>query len=165
MPYSRKLLREILATLIKHWGVAEVRHELDQMPDRQEEPSSESAQGDALAPSLKARRKPTPRQIVARYDMPDRIREDALHLASMYEAKAFLPTIADVRHFLETRGREPGSVKNRDQAFVKVIDVVLGMAPEAIRQLRNSAVHGRPSRLGPISDAIGAAGDTMRRRG
>lgn len=164
MPAAKKLLREILSVAVNHWGVQEVRRELDRIPDPQGEPSIPAGEANAASASRKSRQRPRPREIVFRYELPDKIREDALQLASMYEAKSFLPTIADVRHFLETRGRDSRNVKNRDQAFVRVIDLVLGMGPEAIRQLRNSAVHGRPSRLGPISDAIGSAGDTLRAR-
>src|SRR5690606_17583799 len=123
--------------------------------------ADEAGRGDRRS-TKPSRRRPKPHEILARYELPDRIREDVTQLTSMYDAKLFLPSIADVKHFLETRGRKIHGLKNRDQAFVRVIDLVLSLPPHAIQQLRNSAVHGGPVRLGPISDAIGSAGEALR---
>lgn len=161
MANSKKLLRDVLAILVVHWGREQVHKELERIRDDDRSDGPVEANS---ASRRKSRRKAKPLDILARYQLPDRIKEEATQLTAMYEAKTFLPTIADVKYFLEARGRQIRGVKNRDQAFVKVIDLVLKLPPESIHQLRNSAVHGVPSRLGPISDAIGSAGETLRGR-
>jgi len=165
MAKSKSALRDILTALVDHWGGDNIRRELERLADRREEGGAETPARRKEATATQRRRRPTPSEVLRRYQLPDRIREDAAELTAMYEAKTFLPTIADVKHFLEARGRSISGVKNRDQAFVRIVDVVLSLPPDAIRQLRNSASHGVPARLGPISDAMSSAGDRLRAKG
>jgi hypothetical protein len=165
MPTQTKILREVLAVLISHWGAEAVAREVNRL--QRQLPGATSAITTVRHENelrKEPKRRPKPTEILARYQIPDRIRDDAVELTKMYEKKTFLPTIVDVKNFLESRGRPITGIKNRDQAFLRVIDLVLGLPDDYLKHLRNSAAHGLPARLGPISDAIGSAGETIRAR-
>ena len=64
-------------------------------------------------------------EIADRAELPTTKRAALLGLASLFNQKLFLPTASDVRHFLELRGQQPAPVKQRVDAFRKVLTLLL----------------------------------------
>ncbi|MGO8189392.1 hypothetical protein AB9F38_31355 [Rhizobium leguminosarum] len=87
-------------------------------------------------------------------------------LAMQFDHKTFLPSIADVRAFLEMRGRDAKGLKQRPEAFRRVIKAIIDMPKESLEQMVLTSVHaGGPSQLGPLSDAIKFASAAVRSSG
>ena len=87
-----------------------------------------------------------------------------MQIARRYEQKQFLPSVAAVTEFLTMMGADPGHLKDRIQAFRVLLKVLLQLSTERLTQLTNSSLHAGPSQLGPISEAIAAAGEHLPRR-
>ena len=152
---NRALAKDILTALVGRLGIDCVRSILSDLE------TIDVMQADPLrASAKKPRKRATPYEAVQRAQPRQRIRGVLSELARMYEGKAFLPTVGDVRHFLYSRGLEVNSVKNRDSAFPKVLKVMLAMPDQDVKELRNSSVHSGPMTLGPIAEAITAVGET-----
>lgn len=82
----------------------------------------------------------------------------------MYDAKQFLPSVADVREFLIMRGERPPDMKDRKDAFRVLLRTLRALSMTDLRGLASSALHKGPSEAGPISDAIAAAGERLHRQ-
>lgn len=151
----KALAEDILRVLVDRLGMQSVRTILETLEiaetGRSRLPKRPS--------SRKPRKRATPTEVVQRAKPRRRIKGELTELARMYEGKAFLPTISDVRHFLYSRGLEVDTLKNREAAFPKVLKMMLAMPDHAIRELRNSSVHSGPMSLAPIAEAITAVGE------
>lgn len=154
------LLESLLTPLLREWGrdaVLACIAELDtKSVARERQPRSDSAD---RSPSS---RKPNAVEIADRAELSTTKRDALLRLASLFDRKLFLPTASDVRHFLELRAQQPGPVKQRQDAFRKVLALLSGMADEELERLIKSSTHAGPTQLGPLSDAIRATGAAMR---
>jgi hypothetical protein len=154
------LLESLLTPLLREWGrdaVLACIAELDanSVPrERQRRPD-----GADRSPSS---RKPNAVEITDRAELPTTKRDALLKLASLFDRKLFLPTASDVRHFLELRAQQPGPVKQRLDAFRKVLALLSGMADEELERLIKSSTYAGPTQLGPLSDAIRATGAALR---
>lgn len=167
--YGRDFLKDLLSPLIKQWGRDEV---LRAIYDMEQSKDSRDAEGkgslSARHDSIVGRRhrepaaKPNAVMIAQAADVPPEKRVLLISLASQFEHKSFLPTISDVRNFLEMRGQDAASVKQRSDAFRKVIRAVMDMPNENIERMIRSSRHSGPSQLGPLSDAIKAASVAVR---
>ena len=154
------LLMSLLAPLLREWGYDAVRQCLAEVKaERAKEDLSLTAHKRKPA---KAHRRPSAVEMVERLDVAADRKESLHALAARFDAKTFLPTASDVRHFLEMRGQDPGSVKHRQDAFRKVLDVLLDMADDGLMLLQTSGTHAGPTRLGPLSDAIKATSAAVR---
>lgn len=154
---SQRLLRELLVPLVRSWGAQAVR---DALGEVELQPTSGS--GGRRKPT-KSKRKLSPSELVMKTASSAESRSNLIELAHQYEAKTFLPRVGDARHFLEMKGRPSDNLKDRDEAFRKILPVLADMPEDQLRELRNSAAHSGPSRLGPLSDAIGSTGADLRR--
>ena len=154
------LLESLLTPLLREWGrdavlacIAELN--TNSVPsERQHRPDSA-----ARGPSS---RKPNAVEIADRAELSTTKRDALLRLASLFDQKLFLPTASDVRHFLLLRAQQPGSVKQRQDAFRKVLALLSGMADEELERLIKCSTHSGPTQLGPLSDAIRATSAAMR---
>ncbi|MFO0255013.1 MAG: hypothetical protein ACK52V_12925 [Betaproteobacteria bacterium] len=154
------LLQSLLIPLVKEWGrdaVLTCIAELDvgsanRKPHRRDEGREEASSS----------RKPSAVEIADRAELPTAQRAALLRLASLFDRKLFLPTASDVRHFLELRGQKPAPVKQRLDAFRKVLALLSGTADEELQRLIQNSTHAGPTQLGPLSDAIRATGAAMR---
>jgi hypothetical protein len=154
------LLMSLLAPLLREWDYDTVRQCLAQVHAEQvKEDFSLAAHKRKPA---KAHRRPSAVEMVERLGAATDRKEHLHSLATKFEAKTFLPTASDVRHFLEMRGHDPGPVKQRQDAFRKVLDVLLSMADDGLMMLQTSGTHAGPTRLGPLSDAIKATSAAVR---
>lgn len=156
---KEQVLRRIVAALIDGWGYDSVQRALNSIPNHGK-PLDEAGPGSQQPRKEKSR--PSPTGMVLRQKLPKSTKALFLEVASQYESKNFLPTIADVRNFLEIRGMPGGQVKQRVEAFRKVLDVLLESPPERIESIIREGRRTGPSQLGPISDAIKAANNAIR---
>jgi len=153
------LLMSLLAPLLREWGYDTVRQCLD-------EAHTEQAKGNLSLAAHKRKpakeyRRPNAVDMTERLDAAVERKETLRALAARFDAKTFLPTTSDVRHFLEMRGH-PGPVKQRQDSFRRVLDVLLSMADDELMQLQASGTHAGPTQLGPLSDAIKASSVAVR---
>jgi hypothetical protein len=91
-------------------------------------------------------------------------KEALLRIADRYDRKRFLPSVADVREFLAMMDEGPIGMKDRKDAFRALLRSLMRLPVERLQQLALTAQHSGPSELGPLSDAIGAAGERLQRR-
>lgn len=154
------LLTSLLTLLLQEWGYDEVHKRLVAL--RAEQSGEDASNGSAGRKPAKDYRRPSAYETVQKLDLAASRREPLLALASRFDAKTFLPSSSDTRHFLELRGRDPGPIKQRQDSFRKVLDVLLTMSDEEINALRSSGTHAGPTQLGPLSDAIKATSAAVR---
>lgn len=154
------LLESLLTPLLLEWGrdaVLACIAELDTNSVAGERQRRQA--GTDRGPSS---RKPSAVEITGRAELPTTKRDALFRLASLFDRKLFLPTASDVRHFLELRAQQPGPVKQRHDAFRKVLALLSDMADEELERLIENSTHAGPTQLGPLSDAIRATGAAMR---
>lgn len=99
---------------------------------------------------------------VSRMGVPDEKREFLLALASRFEKRRFLPTIGDVRNFLEINHAPVGNLNKREAAIPKVFRVLLTLPDERLDKILREDGYSGPSQLGPLSDAIKASSAAIR---
>ena len=151
---SKKYLLAHLHLLIEQWSFAEVSDALDGLANapREVEP--------VLSSERKSSSKPTATMIVSRLKVNEE-KHALLHsLATLYDKKDFLPTIADARHFLSMRGIEAQLPSQRADAFRVVLKVLENYSADRLNSLLQSEAVSGPSSLGPLAEAIRAAGAT-----
>lgn len=154
------LLMSLLAPLLREWGYDTVRQCLAEV--HAEQAKENSSLSEQKRKSLKEHRRPSAVEIVERLDAAAN-RKTQLHaLAARFDSKTFLPTASDVRHFLEMRGKDPGPVKQRQDTFRKVLEVLLSMGDDELMLFQTSGTHAGPTQLGPLSDAIKATSAAVR---
>lgn len=154
----------LLAPLLREWGYDTVRQCL---VEAQAQAQAEQAKEDLSLAAHKRKpakeyRRPNAVEMAERLDAPVDRKEPLRALAARFDAKTFLPTASDVRHFLEMRGQDTGPVKQRQDSFRKVLDVLLSMADDELMLLQASGTHAGPTQLGPLSDAIKATSAAVR---
>jgi len=154
------LLISLLETLLREWGYDTVRQCLAEVRARQIKEDTKQAL-DKHRPT-KTHIRPSAVQMLERLHATVDKKEDLHALAAQFDAKTFLPTTSDVRHFLEMRGQDLGSIKQRQDAFRKVLSVLLGMSEDELMLLRRSGAHTGPTQLAPLSDAIKATSAAAR---
>ncbi|MBD3812852.1 MAG: hypothetical protein IE917_11625 [Betaproteobacteria bacterium] len=154
------LLMSLLAPLLREWGYDAVRQCLADLHAEQGKGAASLAAQDRKP--TKDRRRPSASEIVDRLDVPKARKEPLRTLATRFDAKTFLPSASDVRHFFEMRGQDPGPIKHRQDSFRKVLDVLVGMADDELMLLQRSGTHTGPTQLGPLSDAIKATSAAVR---
>jgi hypothetical protein len=163
---DREFLQEMLASLAKRFGSDEVLlalSEIEEMPfDRLRRRRNAEQERATQRERGRNSERPSAVHIAERADAPPGKKSLLVNLALQFDHKAFLPTLPDIRHFLEMRGQDLGSVKQRSDAFRKIVSAVLGMSEEALERLIVNSRHSGPSQLGPLSDAIKAVGASTR---
>jgi hypothetical protein len=165
--YSREFLRELLVPLINQWGRDEVMsaiYDLDQLKSGgRSQPKVAFKESQDLSDRKKSQsQRPNAVMIVERANVPREKRMLLINIASQFEHKTFLPTVSDVRNFLEMRGQDARSIKQRPEAFRKILKAIIDMPDESLERLSKSIRHSGPLQLGPLSDAIKAASASVR---
>lgn len=160
---SRKILLDnLLKPLLDEWGADEVHAAIDKLvmqAKREGRPSYVAAKSKSERSA-----RLTAIDLVERLDL-EKDRKHLLEiLATRFESKDFLPSTADVREFIIMAGERPPTMKNRQESFRNLLRVLLRLSPERLRQVAEAASHAGPAQLGPISDAIAAAGERLPRR-
>lgn len=160
---SRKiLLTNLLKTLLVEWGADEVRSTLENLIIQSDGEVRENYQA-GRSPSERSDR-PTAINLVNRLELESERKRPLAILAARFDDKDFLPATADVREFIIMAGERPPTMKNRQDSFRNLLRVLLRLSPERLQQIADAASHAGPAQLGPISDAIAAAGERLPRR-
>ena len=100
-------------------------------------------------------------------DIDDGRRPAVLTLAERFEAKAFLPSCADISNFCTIYGIAEPASKSRAAAIPRVFKHLATMDAKDVEALVTNNAFSGPSQLGPISEAIrryGRAGQKARLR-
>ena len=154
------LLKVLLSPFIGEWGYDAVLQCLAEIHADQAIGGRSISVYERKPP--KVYRRPSAVEMVERLDAAVAKERHLRALASRFDAKTFIPTASDVRHFLEMRGQDPGPIKQRQDSFKKVLDVLLDMSDDELRLLQSSGNYGGPTELGPLSDAIKATSAAVR---
>ena len=165
--HSRQLLRALLSPLVKEWGVREVEDALHDIYRARQHladtrPSTDEERGPDYHHTVKRSKRPTAVEIVQRLKIPEERRPLLLTLATQFDHKTFLPSIGDVKHFLEMHGHGTDAIRQRPDAFRRVISILLNMSHESLSKWIERGAHSGPSQLGPLSDAIRTSSEAIR---
>jgi hypothetical protein len=156
-------MRSILQALVDEWGKEEVTETLGVLTRSSLDPTGESATKPKRRRSTVRMRLSATGQI-QQLELEGEKKEALLRLAERYDLKRFLPSVADVREFLTMMDERPIGMKDRKEAFRTLLRSLMRLPVERLRQLALTAQHSGPSELGPLSDAIAAAGGRLPRR-
>jgi hypothetical protein len=153
-----KLLENLLLVMLREWGHLEVENALARL----------MANTQSLDELSAHERRATPRKLLAieqlqRAKLSDAQIPSLTELARRFDQKQFLPSTSDVREFLIMIGERPSGIKDRAEAFRKLLKALVKYSPERLEQLANSSRHSGPSQLGPLSDAITSAARSLPR--
>lgn len=162
---DRRLLWDVLNALVREWGHDDVLRALSKFEYKTQfklDITDSDIRNDGALENKKkaARKKPTAVDQVARMEITDERKSALMHLATQFDKKMFLPTIGNIRHFLEMNGENSNGLKQRPESFRKVLNVVAKFPNETLNELLRT--HTGPSQLGPLSDAIKSASAIVR---
>jgi hypothetical protein len=163
---SRKvLLNSLLCTLVEEWGHREVEAALAQLSHASGRTEAQLRLSGGFEGTRRKRSAPRllASEQVARAQLPEAQEVALRELALRFDRKQFLPSVSDVREFLAMMGERPEAMKDRSEAFRRLLKALSGLPPERLERLANSTLHSGPSRLGPLSDAISAAAVSLPR--
>lgn|SRR5208337_400778 len=163
MKSHRILLNKLLQTLVDEWGHEEVATALKGTAISSSRSLTERASGSKPRPSGTRIRLNATAQI-ERMALEGEQKEALLQLAERYDRKQVLPSVADVREFLIMMGERPIGMKDRKEAFRILLQSLMRLPNERLQQFARTALHSGPSELGPLSDAIAAAGERLPRQ-
>jgi hypothetical protein len=155
MKSRRVLLNKLLQMLVDEWGQEEVAAALAGTAISSSHRSQPRSSGEKSRLSAIAQ--------IERTALEGEQREALLQLAERYDRKQFLPSVADVREFLIMMGERPIGMKDRKEAFRVLLQSLMRLPTERLQQFVRTAQHSGPSELGPLSDAIAAAGERLPR--
>lgn len=152
------ILERLLLHLVSEWGERQVGVALRHVTTER----IESGHGKASGHPKRASRKLSPHELAERVRVSKRKKSLMLELADRFDTKRFLPTISDIRTFLEIRGIEASGLKQRSSSFRKILSALTKMSAEEMEEIVELEAYSGPSRLGPLSAAIESAGIAMR---
>jgi hypothetical protein len=163
MKTRETLLNRLLQSLVDEWGHERVAAALAHTAVSSNDPSAERPPIPKLRLSGKGAR-PSATAQIERAALEGEQRDVLLELAVSYDCKQFLPSVADVREFLVMMGERPIDMKDRKEAFRILLRNLMQLPVERLKQLASTALYSGPSQLGPLSDAIAAAGERLPRQ-
>jgi hypothetical protein len=160
---SVDLLRSLLAVLVDEWGYEVVRMRLDEsrsggpaQPEGSSQDESKVTKGGAGERRLE---KVTASSLASKVSLPSHHKRLIELLAEQYDRKQFLPTASDIRYFFEVHGEMPPMVKQRIEAFRKVLRLLSTLPESALQRIIEDDAHRGPSRLAPLSEAMRGVGE------
>lgn len=166
MKAQDNLLNEVIRTLIQECGYERVFAALTRVSS-QNQPETHPAVEPRRKNSRRGGSRKTPKlrasEQLARASLPDPHKAAIHDLALRFDHKQFLPSMADVREFLTMLGERPVPMKDRSDAFRQLLKALARLPTERIRAVASSGQYSGPSQLGPLSDAISAAGASLPR--
>ena len=165
MSSKKRLLAEILCALINEWGRQEVERTLQQLGSRSALSEEAGAGHGPKHIQGETRRDNSATGYAVKFAAGTENKDLIVQLANRFDAKTFLPTLRDVSMFLSKRGAEGLHFKSRSDSFRKVFDVLAASSRDTLQKIVNEGVYFGPSRLGPLSDAIKATGESIRGAG
>jgi len=163
MKTHQTLLNRLLQSLVDEWGREEVAAALANTTVSSNDPLVGRVTGPKPRPPRRGAKLTAVEQI-ERVEVGQEQKEALLQLATRYDNKQFLPSVADVREFLIMIGERPTGMKDRQEAFRVLVRTLAQLPIERLRQLTRTALHAGPAQLGPLSDAIAVAGGRLPRQ-
>ena len=161
MTAKKTLLDQMVALLVQEWGADAVQSALLKIAKH----SGKSPLMELKGSKRLAATKPTAMSIIEHSPIPSEKREVMERIAMKYDEKEFLPSVADVREFIILTGRRPSAMRDRIDAFKALVRILDTMPLEHLEKVSKALAASSPTSLGPISDAISAAGRILPRRG
>jgi hypothetical protein len=159
MANRKSLLNNLLRTLVREWGYEAVEAALTGL--------SQTDASELAGTNDRGTRRRPPKLLaseqVARAHLSETQGETLRELAGRFDRKQFLPSMVDVREFLIMMGERPGAIKDRSEAFRRLLEALSKLPPDRLSRVANSARHSGPSQLGPLSDAISAVAASLPR--
>jgi len=163
MKTRETLLSRLLQTLVDEWGLDNVAAALRHISVPQIHPLAEIPPITRHRPAGE-RARPSATEQIERAALDGEQKETLLELAIRFDRKQFLPSVADIREFLTMMGERPTDLKDRKEAFRILLRNLRQLPVDRLKQIASTALHSGPSQLGPISDAIAAAGEHLSRQ-
>jgi hypothetical protein len=158
MTRHQRLLANLIETLVEEWGHEEVQRTLAQLSDGTRVTPPERGLRTSGRP-----KKPTAVEQISKLGETGDVYENLHVIATKFDRKEFLPSVADVREFLAMMGENVGIVKDRSDAFRRLLHSLSKLPSDRLEHLARSTSHSGPAQLGPLSDAIKSTGDSLRR--
>jgi hypothetical protein len=141
-----KTLDELLRVLVRAWGYDTVLRHLRGLETAELERAYD-----------KSRHRRNAADYIERMELPVQQKDMLRELAYRFQSKRFLPTLGDIRYFLErNRGTSADAIRARDAAMPHVFDILGALPYENLNSILHDDNYAGPSRLGPLSDAIRA---------
>lgn len=162
MPSRKTLLAKLLEALVEEWGGEEVRSTLDRTLASKGQLALVDERS-SIAPR-RSRSRPSAISLVEQESIGDEKKKLLFLLADQFDKKEFLPSVADVRQFIIMSGERPRSVKDRFDGFKSLLKLLVKLPPDKLETIADAASNSGPAQLGPISDAISAAGQVLPRQ-
>lgn len=156
MTSRKKLLSNLLQPLLEEWGHEEIEVALRSLANLSTVGASQDRQ-------IRQKAKPLASDQVVRMELPEPQASILRDLAARFDRKQFLPSVADVREFMVMAGERPVDMKDRSEAFRRLLPMLTLLPPDRLERLANNAQHSGPTRLAPLSDAIGTAAASLPR--
>jgi hypothetical protein len=145
-----RLLKDLLTVLVTRWGYATVRRQLERIGE----------QNDLCQPfgskTKQNKRRSAYEYVNKREDLPDPQRGLLLEIGLRFDHKRFLPSIADVRSFLDAKDTKDRKFVARDAAIPVIFQKLLTLSEDQLRAILDDQNYAGPARLGPLSAAIKA---------
>jgi hypothetical protein len=161
MTTRKNLLNNLLKPILDEWGEDEVRSSLEKLLMKSD--GERTKLYDGPKSHADQARKLTAVHAVERLVLDDTRKKALSLIAARFDEKDFLRSTADVRQFIIMAGERPPPMKNRQDSFRILLGVLLRLSADHLQQISNVASHAGPAQLGPISDAISAAGERIPR--
>jgi hypothetical protein len=151
-----EVLQGILRSLVAGWGYSAVLASLETL-ESEEQTTSKSPSGrsakDELSPAV---------SLVNELDIPSGRKALLQTLAIHYDEGSAFPKLGDGRAFLLSHHRDAKDIKNRSQAFKRMLPLLVKMSEKGLEKVIARSHHSGPAELEPISKAIRGAGETLR---
>lgn len=158
-----QLLESLLKAIINEWGIGKVRECLLDLETRGETANIlDKTAGKSRVPRKYSR--PSAVSLATKAELPSNKKQLILKLAEKFDRKEFLPTAGHIRYFCDMNNAPIGAVKQRPDAFRKVLKLLANMPEESLQLLLDHGQHTGPSALGPLSQAMRSIGEQRTQR-
>lgn len=147
-PGRTKFLDDLLRIMVAHWGADGIRRKLNQLAER------EDSRGERIAARMRIR---SALAYAKAMNLAPEKKEIINKLADRFDNKSFLPTIGDLRNFLELQRVPAIRFKNRTAAIPIIMGLLAELSDTTLQKICEDARYAGPAQLGPLSDAIRAA--------
>jgi hypothetical protein len=145
-----RLLKDLLTVLVTRWGYATVRRQLERIGEQND-------LGQPFGSKTKQNKRRSAYDYVnKREDLPDPQRGLLLEIGLRFDHKRFLPSVADVRSFLDAKDTRDRKFVARDAAIPVLFQKLLTLSEDQLRAILDDQNYAGPARLGPLSAAIKA---------
>lgn len=154
-----EILRDLLRTLVSGWGHKAVADALEELSGKPTGSRSKGRSSETPKEEMKAL------QIAERLQLPDSKKDLIILFAKDFDDGKAFPRMSDIRAFLISHHQNSKEIRNREQAFRRMIPVLERMSEKGLSKVIARSQHSGPAGLDLISDAIKGAGENLRGSG